>query len=47
MSEADEWSVLMTRAQAGDQASYRALLRHITPLLTSIARRSMLTTTPS
>ncbi len=41
MSEADEWSVLMTRAQAGDQASYRALLRHITPLLTSIARRSM------
>lgn len=31
----------MTQAQAGDQASYRRLLRAITPLLTAIVRRSM------
>jgi RNA polymerase sigma-70 factor (ECF subfamily) len=36
--EAD-WSVLMARGQAGDQASYRRLLTEITPYLRALAHR--------
>lgn len=36
---ADEWSRLMARAQDGDRAAYRALLRDISPYLRSLASR--------
>ncbi|MEO8188074.1 MAG: sigma-70 family RNA polymerase sigma factor [Burkholderiaceae bacterium] len=34
-----DWSLLMTRAQAGDSAAYRQLLVDIVPYLYSLARR--------
>ena len=34
-----DWSVLMARGQAGDQASYRRLLQGITPYLRSLGHR--------
>ena len=34
-----DWSMLMTRAQAGDRAAYRRLLGDIAPYLHSLARR--------
>jgi len=34
-----DWSMLMTRAQAGDRAAYRRLLVDIAPYLHSLARR--------
>jgi hypothetical protein len=33
----DDWSAMMARAQAGDQAAYAALLEAITPYLRSLA----------
>ncbi len=38
-SNGDEWAELMLRAQAGDRASYHALLQAVTPYLRSITRR--------
>jgi hypothetical protein len=35
----DEWAALMLRAQAGDNASYHALLQSVAPYLRSITRR--------
>jgi len=35
----DEWAALMLLAQAGDRASYHALLQAVTPYLRSITRR--------
>ena len=36
----DEWSILMTRAQAGDEAAYHRLLLGITPYLRARASRA-------
>jgi len=37
----EDWSTLMTRAQAGDQRAYTALLSGITPYLRALARRAL------
>ena len=37
----EDWSTLMTRAQAGDQRAYTALLSSITPYLRALARRAL------
>ncbi|HEV8695556.1 MAG TPA: sigma-70 family RNA polymerase sigma factor [Lysobacter sp.] len=39
VNHAERWSMLMARAQDGDQHAYRALLYEITPYLRAIARR--------
>jgi RNA polymerase sigma-70 factor (ECF subfamily) len=36
-----EWASLMRAGKAGDGASYRALLRELTPALRAVARRSL------
>jgi RNA polymerase sigma-70 factor (ECF subfamily) len=40
-SPVEDWSALMSRAQAGDQHAYTAVLTSITPYLRALARRAL------
>jgi RNA polymerase sigma-70 factor (ECF subfamily) len=39
--EAEEWTVLMRAAMAGDEAAYRTFLRAVTPFIRAAARRNL------